>query len=724
MALGMGRGAMGRGAMGRGAGPPMFPMQVMNPAGRGINGGQPMNPQAMAAPGMPIGLAAPGIGAPNGAFPQPGPPGGAPPAPPPNLQRKSDWAEYESKDGTKFYYNKKTKESTWKKPEELKTAEEKAAGDTWQICFGPGGRKYYYNKETKESVWNAPKEIIERTKKIELQEQMKKDLIAIRAAAPTFQLPKEEKEKLALDQKKKKEQKKEQEKAEAKKQEIKAVEIKAPKTGKVNIQKVEKDDKKPEEKIAPKKPMYTNKEEAVEAFKSLLKDKGVKSRDKWSQIMQKIIHDPRYQALRTVKERKGILLEFQEENRIREEEERIQAEKKARKMFQELLESCDWIDGKTKWADFEEKCEDDERFKIVGSTRDRKDYFYDYVDDLEEKARKERNKKRKDNMTKLKEFLKSDECKWMSFETTWREAKENGIDDNEFAKNLEKNDRIDTFEEVSRELRDLERERKAKEKEKRRKLEKKYRDNFRELLNDLAMKGELHSKSDWEEIEELVKEEKCYVEFSEMKKLKITPSDVFEDFAKDLEDRLSSPKRTVKNILKKKTGGAKADSDAAELFKQIKDEKELGEIDEEDIKLSVFVIIAKAKHKQKEKEKKRLRYLKELERDFTKYIGRAYADKRSELKDITLETAIKSCSSKMTDSNAFDKTEQEKKEEIFEMVKKSLLTQPMDEEKENDKSKKKKKRKRESASEHESDDSSVDKKKKKKKSKKAKKSKR
>lgn len=54
---------------------------------------------------------APPAGAPGG-FPGSAPAGGAP---------KPDWTEHTAPDGRKYYYNSRTKQSSWEKPDELKT---------------------------------------------------------------------------------------------------------------------------------------------------------------------------------------------------------------------------------------------------------------------------------------------------------------------------------------------------------------------------------------------------------------------------------------------------------------------------------------------------------------------------------------------------------------------------------------------------------------------------
>ncbi|XP_057977866.1 pre-mRNA-processing protein 40A-like isoform X2 [Malania oleifera] len=74
-------------------------------------------------------------------------------------QAPSDWLEHAS-DGRRYYYNKKTRQSTWEKPLELMTPIERADASTdWKEYRSPDGRKYYFNKVTKQSKWTIPDEL-------------------------------------------------------------------------------------------------------------------------------------------------------------------------------------------------------------------------------------------------------------------------------------------------------------------------------------------------------------------------------------------------------------------------------------------------------------------------------------------------------------------------------------------------------------------------------------
>ncbi|XP_004289761.1 PREDICTED: pre-mRNA-processing protein 40A-like [Fragaria vesca subsp. vesca] len=72
----------------------------------------------------------------------------------------AEWIDHKSADGRRFYYNRRTKLSTWEKPLELMTPLERADASTnWKEFTSPDGKKYFHNKVTKESRWIIPEEL-------------------------------------------------------------------------------------------------------------------------------------------------------------------------------------------------------------------------------------------------------------------------------------------------------------------------------------------------------------------------------------------------------------------------------------------------------------------------------------------------------------------------------------------------------------------------------------
>ncbi|PIO69515.1 WW domain protein, partial [Teladorsagia circumcincta] len=87
---------------------------------------------------------------------------------PPSTQ-ECPWTKHETADGRVYYYNKVTKESSWNKPDELKTPQERqaivlkrstptatSANGIWKEYKTSEGRAYYYNTITKETTWTKP----------------------------------------------------------------------------------------------------------------------------------------------------------------------------------------------------------------------------------------------------------------------------------------------------------------------------------------------------------------------------------------------------------------------------------------------------------------------------------------------------------------------------------------------------------------------------------------
>lgn len=107
---------------------------------------------------------APGQSVPHATLTQPGHQQVSTPATLPSVNssesNSSDWQEHTAAEGKKYYYNKKTRQSSWEKPIELMTPLERADASTeWKEFTTPEGRKYYFNKVTKQSKWTIPDEL-------------------------------------------------------------------------------------------------------------------------------------------------------------------------------------------------------------------------------------------------------------------------------------------------------------------------------------------------------------------------------------------------------------------------------------------------------------------------------------------------------------------------------------------------------------------------------------
>ena len=59
----------------------------------------------------------------------------------------SDWTMHTASNGLNYYYNNQTKKSTWEKPDDLKTEQERMNLSDWQEYKTSDGKIFYYNSK-------------------------------------------------------------------------------------------------------------------------------------------------------------------------------------------------------------------------------------------------------------------------------------------------------------------------------------------------------------------------------------------------------------------------------------------------------------------------------------------------------------------------------------------------------------------------------------------------
>lgn len=65
----------------------------------------------------------------------PGPAAAAGGAPPAAAQPKPEWTEHTAPDGRKYFFNTRTRQSAWEKPDELKTPAVRLAAAACRCCW-------------------------------------------------------------------------------------------------------------------------------------------------------------------------------------------------------------------------------------------------------------------------------------------------------------------------------------------------------------------------------------------------------------------------------------------------------------------------------------------------------------------------------------------------------------------------------------------------------------
>eukprot|EP00898_Chlorokybus_atmophyticus_P006575 jgi/Chlat1/6919/Chrsp52S06597 len=556
----------------------------------------------------------------------------------------SDWTEHTAPDGRKYYFNTRTKQSSWEKPAELMSHIEaswhRADAETpWKEFTTADGRKYYYNKTTRESKWTMPDELkaardraLARTGAAPAP-AAPAPFAAVANITPTPTAPTEATQPAssppAAQPTTPQASKEDMEASDAKKQMSAA--------GKVNVSQAAEPAAPAKETIT-----YASKQEARMAFKELLADAEVGADWTWEQAMKKIINDERYSALKTLGERRHAFHEYITAKKKEERDLQRQREKLARESFTQMLQECAELKSTMRYSKAVPLLEKDTRFHEVKVEREREELYEEYMYDLEKKEKERARLVRRQNMAAFRELL--EEKAFITASSQWRKVQEK-IEDDPRYEAVDKIDRLDVFQDYIKELEKKELEQKQLEKEERRRQERKNRDVFVELMTDHASTGVFNASTSWKEYLALVKDHEAY-KAVQSNSSGSTPKELFHDYRFELDEKYHAQRSKIKEALRERKFSMKSTTTLEEFKAALAEAAEVvASIPEMNVKLAHEDFAAKAKEKE-EKEAKRkkraadefLEYLKTSSKVVT--ASSTWADVQSELQDKSAYKAV------------------------------------------------------------------------------------
>ncbi|KAH7927890.1 hypothetical protein BV22DRAFT_1031361 [Leucogyrophana mollusca] len=399
------------------------------------------------------------------------------------------WTEHRNPEGRTYWFNTGTRESVWEKPDDLKTPFERALGQTkWKEYFS-GGRKYYYNTESKESKWDMPDELLLLLEKVE-KEGPGNQLVPASLAVPTPAIAPVNQGAL----------------------------VPAGTTPQMNgtdgtvalqgnglpftpTSVLPARPNLPEDPVIPHNGFLTV-EEGEKAFMHLLRKAGVDADWSWDQTMRTIITDPLYKALNTLAEKKAAWQKFTEALQAKEHEEREARLSKLRPALRNMLKGNPNVFHYTTFATADKLFSQHPIWQQARIEAERKLIFEEYVAELKQREVQETRAARARSINKVVALFKQLDVDVL---TRWRKAHELVIDSDEWQNDpeLQKLPTLDillAFEDYSRvKEREFEEQMRRAQVEKTRK-ERKAREGFRALLQELVDAGKIKARTKWRQI--------------------------------------------------------------------------------------------------------------------------------------------------------------------------------------------------------------------------------
>ncbi|CAE6369167.1 unnamed protein product [Rhizoctonia solani] len=460
------------------------------------------------------------------------------------------WAEYRNPEGRIYWYNTQTKLSSWEKPEELKSPFEKAMAKTPWKEHTSQGRKYWYHSQTKESKWEMPQDLVELMEKVNKENPMPAGLPP-RPGAPNF-VPGPVAHGDGLPA-------------------VPGLPINPtlalvgpggmrpgpglmPQPGFMPNNPAGMGSPLPTRPNMPDDPVvppggFPTHDEAEKAFFHLLKKAGVDATWTWDRTMRAIITDPLYKALGSLAEKKAAWQKFVEAIKAKEKEERDARIAKARPGIRNLLTNSKDIHYYTTFPTAEKLFAKVSTWNAAKIEEERKIIFDEFVDELKNAETIKQRELKTKNIARIVSLFKELDVDVL---TKWRTAQQRVLEcdewkENEELRNLGPLDMLLAFEDYSRAQERMHQEETQKKAIEKARKERKAREAFRELLDELVKAGHIRAKTKWKNVYPTFAEDDRYLN------LLGTPGsnpielfwDVVDQFDQALEEKVSRVNRAM-----------------------------------------------------------------------------------------------------------------------------------------------------------------------------------
>lgn len=280
----------------------------------------------------------------------------------------------------------------------------------------------------------------------------------------------------------------------------------------------------------------SKKEEVRTAYVQMFQEAGVTSTWKWEDFMRIMLHDSRFNIIKTIGQKKQIFQEHIQTLKKKERDDTRQKKQIARENFMKMLDSSGILKAESKYYKTSHFFQGDPRWRIL-EEKEREELYQDFLDELERRDREKIRQQRKQQMQMLKKVL--EDSQEIDFTTKWSTAQKI-LAENPHFKALDKLDQLEVFskfivefEEKSQETKKLDERTRAR----------KNRENFKKLLEEHVKTGEILAITHWKDFYIKLRDDPVYLNL--VGQPGSTPKEIFDDIIAKEKGKIKDHKETM-----------------------------------------------------------------------------------------------------------------------------------------------------------------------------------
>jgi pre-mRNA-processing factor 40 len=268
----------------------------------------------------------------------------------------------------------------------------------------------------------------------------------------------------------------------------------------------------------------------------------------WQQAVRAGIHDPNWRAIPEPEKREEAFRKYCEDMRAQEKHKEQDRQAKLRSDFTAMLRSHPEIKYYTRWKTALPIIEEETIFRSAKDDTERRSLFEEYIISLKKAHEEEEAESRRSALDEVMGLLKGLDLEPF---TRWQAAEEKLELNDEFnSEKFEALTRMDVLNQFEKHIRQLQREHNDKvqaERRKKHRVERKNRDAFLELLDDLRDSGLLRAGTKWKGIHDTIKDDPRYTAM--LGQSGSSPLDLFRDALEEEEGKFRTLRRRALDVL-------------------------------------------------------------------------------------------------------------------------------------------------------------------------------